>query len=261
MHAKLAAMGRVTLVGSGILWLGLAAAGPATGGQTFVEALRAAGWQVEVLVDGSLQLTPAGESASVPEAPGPQPSATPAPAPGVQAPGWAALREHGWRVETDAEGSTLLFPPSAAPATPPPAPEPSPPKAPDEAVARDEVARDLDALLAERGWRAQREPDGSLLLFPLRRAPSAPVAVEPSPGVVPSVVSESEVRLPIDSWEKARAVAASWVGSVGDATLQVGRVRQIFRVYLVSIVDATAPHALRHQIAIGVEDGRVVVLN
>jgi hypothetical protein len=177
-------------------------------------------------------------------------------------PGWAALRERGWRVETDAEGATLLYPP--APAAPP-APGPVAPEvadvAPDQVAAREEVARDLDSRLAERGWRAERESDGTLVLFPLRRVEARPEPIARATGVVPPAITESEVSLPIDTWGKAQAVAASWLKSVGDSGLRVGKIREIFRVYLVSIVDAEPPNALRHQISIGVDDGRVVVLN
>jgi hypothetical protein len=238
-------------------------------GRTFVESLRAAGWQVEVLVDGSLELMPAPREAAArqgSETETPPPTASSAE---ISPPDWAALRDHGWTVETDADGSTLLYPPSPMagtaapepPQSPSPAPEATPAGIPDETAARYEVARDLDALLAERGWRAQRESEGTLLLFPLRRAERTPRGVQRAAGVVPTAVTDAEVTLPIDTWKEARTVAASWLESVGDASLRLGKVREVLRVYLVSIVDDAPPHALRHQISIRVDDGRVVVLH
>ena len=72
---------------------------------------------------------------------------------------------------------------------------------------------------------------------------------------------EQQVALPVDGWAEVRAVAQSWLDSVNDPTLRLGKARRIFRVYLVSIVDERPPHRLRHQIAVSVEDGRIVVLN
>jgi hypothetical protein len=262
-------MRALTILGAGIGWLTLASAAETDAqGRTFVESLRAAGWQVEVLVDGSLELmpdprAPAADQASEPETGAPAASGAAEP----PTPDWATLRDHGWRVETDADGSTLLYPPSPAaekaapdPATPP-APVAVPAATPDAAAARDEVARDLDALLAERGWRAKRESDGTVLLFPLRRAENAPRGMQRAAGVVPAAVTESKVTLPIDTWNEARVVAASWLESVGDPSLRLGKVRAILRVYVVSIVDKAPPHALRHQISIGADDGRILVLN
>jgi hypothetical protein len=65
----------------------------------------------------------------------------------------------------------------------------------------------------------------------------------------------------VDSWEKARATALSWLESVGNPALQLGKIRRIHRLHLVSIIGAEPPHRLLHQIAVGVDDGRVVVLN
>jgi hypothetical protein len=123
------------------------------------------------------------------------------------------------------------------------------------------VAQDLDAMLAARGWRTRRDADGSLLLFPLARAPESTSSLSPVGGVVTDAVRDGDVTLPIDSWSEAKTVTLSWLDSLGDSTLTLGRIRGIFRVYLVSIVDAEPPHSLRHQIAISVEEGRVILLN
>ena len=253
MSKPVAVIPRVGLLGLGALCLAFAAgAEPMPGRETFADALRAAGWNVEVLADGSLQLTAAPQSLPVADAVEPQTPALPKSGPD----GWSVLRTYGWRVETGPDGTTFLFPPPAVSSVESEkAPEPA------RSEAQAEVARDLDALLAERGWRAEREADGSVLLFPLLRAAGAPAALEPSAGHVPAAVREEKVPLPIDSWEKAQAVALSWLETVGDPALRPGKIRRILRVYLVSIVGDEPPHPLLHQIAVGVDDGRVVVLN
>jgi hypothetical protein len=250
--------------------------------QPFADALRAAGWEVEVLVDGSLQLYPqSGAESQAPPTPAAAASAGKpgsAPATPEDAFDWSPLRAHGWGVQTDDDGSTLLFPPAsgagkATAATEgiagPPIEEQAPSKArtataaPEIAgpAAQAEIAGEIDRLLAERGWRVGRSDDGSLLLYPLGRVDVSAAAIEPSAGVLPEAVRERQVSLPVDGWGEARAVAQSWLDSVKDPTLRLGKVRRIFQVYLVSIVDASPPHRLRHQIAVSVEDGRVVVLN
>lgn len=228
---------------------------PPAGGQTFVDALRAAGWSVEVLSDGSLQLT---RSTGVPSAPEkaapPSPGALQAQVTAEES-GWSVLRDYGWRVEADAGGARLLYPPKAKMSPSPTEPEPAGP------TAQIAMAKDLNALLVERGWRVEREADGSLSLFPLRRGPTARPHLEPSLGTVPPAVADGAVKLPVNTWERARAVSLSWLESVGDPSLRLGKIRRIHHLYLISIVDANAPHALRHQISVGVIDGRVMVLN
>jgi pyruvate/2-oxoglutarate dehydrogenase complex dihydrolipoamide acyltransferase (E2) component len=242
-------------------WVRATDAEPVVGGQSFAEALRAAGWQVDVLADGTLQLTPGDKvppatettERAAPEASDPAPTTGPS--------GWSVLSAFGWRVEAQPNGDTLLFPPSVSsnpePREPPAAEASTPTEPPD---AQTEVVHDLDALLAERGWRVQRDEDGSLRLFPLLRARAVPAGLEPSQGYVPAAIRDGQVQLPVDSWEKARATVLSWLESVGDPSLEVGKIRQIHQVYVVSIIGNQPPKALAHQVAVGVDDGRVVVL-
>lgn len=262
-------------VGLALLWPGAiglalgAGSDPPASPQTFSEALRAAGWGVEVLDDGSLQLAPAAPTPAETPPPGPSPSelataqppvaprpeAAPSPVPAAEAVDWSVLRRHGWRVERDADQATLLFPPGTAVGVEPRVAEPSVQESPAEAP------RELDALLAARGWRVEREEDGSLLLFPLLRATRVSSPLAQSVGHVPSAVTLGRVSLPVDTWEKAKGVAASWLESVGDPTLRLGKIRRIHRVYLVSVLGSSPPYPLRHQIAVAVEDGRVLVLD
>jgi len=269
MSKRLAVIVGMGLWCSGVLSPALVqGAEPAAGAQSFADALMAAGWEVEVLADGTFQLTPAAKTPSPAEAGEPQGSAVPESRPTVEPserPGWSVLSTFGWRVENRPDGTTLLFPPPAAsprePQAPPEPQAPLEPPAPEPPAAQAELAHDLDALLAERGWRVQRDVDGSLRLHPLLAAREAPVGLEPSAGSIPAAVRDAKIALPVDSWEKARATALSWLESVGNPALQLGKIRRVHRLYLVSIIGAEAPHRLLHQIAVGVDDGRVVVLN
>ncbi len=273
---------RNALIGrTSVLWLGLLGSTAAFAAETdnslqaFGAALQAAGWQVEVLVDGSLQLTP-GNRAVQSVDPVVTKDSTDAPLAGIyeataDAVGWQTLRRLGWRIETDADGATLLFPPSSVPAseagTRTVAPvtsisQPEVDQAPDpSSTAQDEVAQDLDALFAQRGWRSQRQTDGSLLLIPQQRVAADTVGIQPAAGFIPAAVTEGQIQLPVDDWRKARAVATSWLDAYGDDKLRLGKLRRVLRVYVVSVVERMRPAALRHQLSISVDDGRVVVLN
>jgi hypothetical protein len=228
---------------------------PPAEGRTFADALRALGWTVAALPDGSLQLSRSSGTSSTPELPAPPSPTAAQPEPSLAEGAWSVLRGYGWRVETNAQGATLLYPPSAATPSAQPAPEPERPEA------QSEVAQDLNAILAERGWRVERAADGSLSLFPLRRSDSVGRALAASVGSLPPAVADGTVRLPVNTWDEARAVALSWLASVGDPGLRLGKIWRIQRLYLVSIDQARAPHDLRHQISIDVDDGRVLVLN
>jgi hypothetical protein len=242
-----------------------ARAAPQDAPRSFAEALATAGWQVEVLVDGSLLLTPAG--ASPPSAP----TASPEPAAASGDNGWQALEAFGWRVETAADGATLLYPPGAVTASAtPPAPahaeqagttpsrsDTGPAAATQAPNARARLASELDTLLTERGWRAEWAPDGSLLLLPLQPASAS---IRPAAGFVPGAVASGQVGLPLESAAEVQRVAASWLTAIGAPRLLPGPVYVVGEVYLVNILDSAPPHSVRHQVAIHAADGRVVVL-
>ncbi len=268
MGRRFAAAGVLGLLCTGFVGLAVAAGGGASSGpQTFSDALRAAGWGVEVLADGSLQLTPLGRSIQGPtpeaESQSPSPPAEPqaqtqpAGAPIGDSVDWTLLRNSGWRVERDADQATLLFPPgSGVPADSALAP-PAPAAVPERSAV---AAPDLETLLAVRGWRVEREPDGTLMLHPLLGASPGLSVSARSLGQLPAAVAQGRVTVPVDTSEKARAVAASWLESVGDPALRLGKIRRIHDVYVISIVGAKPPHPLLHQVSVAVDDGRVLVL-
>jgi len=217
-----------------------------------LDTLRRVGWRIERADDGSTLLYP------------------PVPAPQVPA-------AKGAVVGTDATADAPQVP--AAPATPPvsatpaahgAAPEPASDSAPEVATEAAPKAApasgtevslaDIDALLRERGWQVERDPQGSLVLRP-RVANPAPQTITPSQGVVTAPVREETVKLPVNRWVDARAIADAWVAEHGGGRLRVGKIRQVHRVYLVSIVGADAPNQVIHQIAITGGNGHVVILN
>jgi len=163
-------------------------------------------------------------------------------------PDWDRLRGLGWRVEQGADGSTLLYPP-----VPPAAPGPT--IAP---VAEPEKA--LDTLLQERGWRVERNAQGALVLHPRGLATVRP-AVTPAPGAETAPVRDATIALPVDRWAEAKIIAEAWLAEHGAPGWRVGKIRQVHRVYMISIVDAGRPPQVVHQIAITSGNGLVVVLN
>jgi hypothetical protein len=218
------------------------------------QALRQAGWEVRREEGRGLLLYPpqtARESAEVTSNEKPPAGSAPTPDGAVPRtrPDWDRLRTMGWRVEEGADRSTLLYPPlrkaeGGVSATAPAA-------IPDRA---------LDALLQERGWRVERDGQGGLLLYPLGAAPAGS-DVTPVPGVETAPVREAAVTLPVDRWTEARTIADAWLAERGAPGWRVGKIRQVHRVYLVSIVDGARPPNLVHQIAITSGNGLVVVLN
>lgn len=192
----------------------------------------------------------------------------------------AALRAHGWSVERNAEGELIVHPPESAPgrlepgvrtldadsgqatATPVPFEEfVSDPQDAGLAPDRDVVAADdLDALkvLAEdRGWGVHRERDGSLLLYP----PGTPISA--ADGQVcqigmTRITDATGQPLPAVTEEQVRALAEVWLREHGSTSLAVGRIRQVNRLHLASIVSAQPPHSLHAQLVVHVGDGCLI---
>jgi len=188
-------------------------------------------------------------------------------------PDWYRLRNLGWRVEADADGATLLYPPISKAVAP--AGQAAP-------VAQPE--KTLDSLLQERGWRVERDAKGALLLHPHRigkappaaamlregqaaaaTGPAGPKGAEGglalAKGAETAPVRDAAIALPVDRWAEARVIAEAWLAEHGAPGWRVGKIRQIHRVYLVSIIDSARPPRVVHQIAITGGNGRVVVLN
>lgn len=162
----------------------------------------------------------------------------------------AALKRHGWRVEYDSEGSLLLFPPVPKPVSEPVDP---PPAETGETI----DATDLDALqaaAAERGWGHRREADGSLVLVPPGRSPEPADAPSCQIGMV-RVSGVEEVPLPVDTADKAGRLAGFWLRESAVDSLAIGRIRQVNRLFLVSVVEDEQPFVLHTQLVIRADDG------
>ena len=162
----------------------------------------------------------------------------------------AALKRHGWRVEYDSEGSLLLFPPVPDPVSEPVDPPPA-------EVGETIDATDLDALqaaAAERGWGHRREEDGSLVLVPPGRSSESADAPSCQIGMV-RVSGAEEVPLPVDTADKAGRLAEFWLQESGVDSLAIGRIRQVNRLFLVSMVEDEQPFFLHTQLVIRADDG------
>lgn len=251
------------------------------------DALATRGWLLRRDSAGNLYLLPKA-AASAPES-------TAAESPSAVAPGATDLHRlqellgaGNWRVAQDSAGNIFLFPsPRGSDALPShrdeasPAPrkaviEPRPaPPAADPDRAREPGAggptvigfEDVRALLATRGWKLETDPAGNWLLTP-RGEPEtqsassaaakdsrAEASGRPS-GLAPSGTASQPVQKQADAVARAEV----WLSRTGKTGLAVGAVRRIHQVFLVSIVGESPPHRLQNQLAIRVEDGRVVPL-
>jgi len=230
------------IVALGIGWFSLAGmAQEAPIAASLRQALTAHGWQVKSLSDGSVILVPPGPTSGAA-------ASTPAVAaePGVPEELKQRLEAAGWGVERDATGSLILYPPGEI--SEPAAAKTSPHQ-------EDQVVE----MLRQRGWQAHRSADGSLILYPA--GAQALVRPTPSAGIAVAPVTDGRISLPVDTWSEAHQIASAWLEQVALTGASIGKIRRILRVYLVSVVEARAPHRLQHQLAIRSEDGRVILLD
>lgn len=167
----------------------------------------------------------------------------------------AALKTHGWRVERDSEGALLLFPPLSEPG-----PETTDPL-PAETGERIDAA-DLDALqaaAAERGWGHRRETDGSLVLLPPGFSAEAGNGTPCQIGMV-RVSGAEGIPLPVDTEDKAYRLAEFWLREGDVDSVLIGRIRQINRLVLVSLVENEEPFFLHTQLVIRADDGCLMAI-
>jgi len=150
------------------------------------------------------------------------------------------LQATGWSVDREADGTLILIPPVQATAASPEVEDPM---------------QDIKQKLRETGWTVSTSADGSMLLYP----PGTPVSSKPAP--VAGSPSSAQITLPVDSWREAYDISRDWLASQPEYGATVGKIRKINRIYLVSIVAENAPHGLLQQIAIRAGDASVIVLN
>ena len=125
----------------------------------------------------------------------------------------------------------------------------------DNETSRSDSLHSMQQQLRAAGWHVTKGSDGSILLYP--PGDSYTNKARPCPGTSTSI----EITLPVDSWHKAYRIARSWLKNQPPFHAVVGKIRKILDVHVVSIVSDQAPYTLIQQIAIRNSDGAVIVLN
>lgn len=195
------------------------------------QALKDTGWSVQRELDGSLILNPRLSSKN---------AATEKSSEEHWLKIQSKLQAAGWKVDRESDGSLILVPPAAGES---------------QAVQKIDPMLDMQQKLQSAGWIVSKKPDGSLLLYPPGDTVSA--KPEPTPGILPSL----KLSLPVNSWQTAYEISQGWLDKQPPFGAAVGKIRKIFRIYLVSIVSEQSPYKLLQQIAIRNSDGAVIVLN
>jgi hypothetical protein len=154
----------------------------------------------------------------------------------------APLKATHWNLEVSPEGEMLLRPASA--------------EGEDAGGLISEVSRQR---LEEQGWRIAEQADGSLEIYP----PLNELADRPLLGDITACSAEPDplMEMPVADPEMALEIARDWLGLTDKAVnLQIGPVQQVDGVYIANVVEQAPPHRLRHQLAIRMTDGRLVVI-
>jgi hypothetical protein len=211
----------------------------------FQQALKNQGWHVDQAQDGTLTLRPPQQATDSSQSILGKEKDTAEFANQSMDALQRRLESAGWKVSRDDDGSLIFHKPESSYQESP------------QALSAD-LPMGLGGLLENPHWRVERSADGSLLLFPQEsKVNEQSGQAQITAGV--SVVAQFE--LPIDEWTEAKSIARTWLESIGEKGLAVGKIRKILRVYLISVVQDEAPYALKHQIAIRQSDGHVIVLN
>lgn len=201
----------------------------------FEQTLRDSGWSVQREPDGSLIVNRANsEKQNIEE--------------NISSPDHMTqmqneLQAAGWNIHRESDGTLVLYPPTAS-AT--------------EIEKDKHPLADMQQKLRKTGWIVTKTSDGSMLLYPPGKSASAQqTQPQAAPGFPPSL----QLELPVDSWQEAKDISLSWLDNQPPYNTAIGKIRKIFRVYLVSIVSDVPPYNLIQQIAIRTSDGAVIVLN
>jgi len=205
----------------------------------FEQALKATGWSVQREADGSLVLKPRGStSAQGNETTDDQ---------------WPQLKDKlqaaGWFVDRETDGSLILTPPDQSTTA---STRPAEQKTETGSIGS---LRSMQQQLRDTGWQVIEDSDGSILLYP----PGEDFATKPVSCRGSSLTAAIE--LPVDSPQEAYIIAQDWLDKQPPFNAQIGRIRKILKVHVVSIVSDKAPYTLVQQIAVRNSDGSVIVLN
>lgn len=173
----------------------------------------------------------------------------------------SSLVPYGWNVEQDADGSIILIPGKVTKVEP--TTVESVPVADTEQQNYQQL--DIEALrnmLAPHSLGVERDANGGIIFVP-QTLPQLTSDVIPQPfaqpwnGIVLQAIEKDEIPLPINTWQKVRDLSQQWLNESGYRDLSVGKIREVYRVYIVSIVNNSAPHSLQFQLVIRISDGHI----
>ncbi len=215
--------------------------------QTLGNKLEAAGWRVERKSDGALELHPRETTETTTRKEEPAPSQADEQWEQIQ----QKLKAAGWDPSRDADGSLVLIPPG----------EPVETAAPEEGAAASEKQADsmqtMQTKLRETGWQVTENSDGSIIFYPPKQQPGEQGTIHPASGHAPPI----DFDLPVTSWSQARTLTLNWLKQQSPGNLTMGKIREIYDVYLVSILSNSRSDRLKHQIAIRKSDGHIIILS
>lgn len=218
--------------------------------QALGNKLETSGWKVVRKADGTLELHPRETTKATARKKEPEPSPLDEQWKQMQ----QQLKAAGWDAAREADGSLVLIPPGD------PAQTATPEK---EETAPEKQANSMQTMqekLKESGWQVSENSDGSILFYPPEQQPGERGTIRPAHGHTPP----ADFNLPVNSWSQARTLTQKWLKQQSPGNLMVGKIREIYEVYLISILSnsgSSGAERLKHQIAIRKSDGHIIVLN
>lgn len=166
------------------------------------------------------------------------------------------LVPYGWNVEQDSDGSIILIPGRETEV------EPAPVVTAEQQNYQQLDVETLREMLAPHSLNVERDDTGGIVLIPQPLFQSVP-DVLPQPfaqqwtGIVLQAVAMGEVPLPIDTWQKVNDLSQAWLSETGYKGLSVGKIREVNKVYIISIVTTAPPYSLQFQLIIRISDGHI----
>lgn len=246
-----------------LLWLALSipTAGLAEQGVTLSQSLRESlllqGWQEYISADGSvIYRQPVKKPATDNQSPE-------AELPNIRQFG-NALQERGWKVEWDSDGTLILRPGDTGDKgdkgdkgdT-----DDTPAQTATQTVERGSVTLPAN-LKGFEYWHIERDESGALLFHPVELpTTNQSMAVDSTAKMAECRIDYFQLDpgvLPLDEWSEVHELTKQWIDATKGSGLQVGKIRKINRVYLVSVVGVSEPYRLKYQLAIRVSDGGVI---
>ncbi|MBT3031670.1 MAG: hypothetical protein KME36_11285 [Candidatus Thiodiazotropha sp. (ex Lucina pensylvanica)] len=243
-----------------LLWLALSipTAGLAEQGVTLSQSLRESlllqGWQEYISADGSvIYRQPVKKPATDNQSPE-------AELPNIRQFG-NALQERGWKVEWDSDGTLILRPGDTGDKGDKGDTDDTPAQTATQTVERGSVTLPAN-LKGFEYWHIERDESGALLFHPVELpTTNQSMAVDSTAKMAECRIDYFQLDpgvLPLDEWSEVHELTKQWIDATKGSGLQVGKIRKINRVYLVSVVGVSEPYRLKYQLAIRVSDGGVI---